>query len=309
MGSGDAEDGTARAGVLLRRLLAGAEGERLRATWRVLLAGLLVFQLTETASVRVASALGSRAPVVVGTVQATVFGVLLVGWARYVDRRPLAEYGFRSPPTWALDLVVGVCAVLVGWALWVGVGTALGWTTVAVPLSTPDGPVALGLVAALVAFGTNVWVQETVFRGLVLKNVAEGLRNRALDARRAILTAWLLTVAYFVLIHGATRPRVVVDLAVAGAVFGALYVHTGSLALPVGAHLGANFAGGAVFVPTQVAAERTAVFAVSGGVPGPELLNTGVPKVVAGYLLLLGWVRWRHGRIDVDLSIAEWVHR
>ncbi|PSP99438.1 hypothetical protein BRC89_04645 [Halobacteriales archaeon QS_4_70_19] len=309
MGGRDVGYGTARVRALLRRLLVGAERERLRATWRVLLAGLLVFQLTETASVRVAGVVGSRAPVVVGTVQAVVFGVLLVGWARYVDRRPLADYGFRSPPTWAFDLVVGVGAVLVAWTLWFGVGTALGWTTVTVSLSAPAGPVALGLAAALVAFGTNAWVQETVFRGLVLKNAAEGLASHTFDARRAVLAAWLLTVAYFVLIHGATRPRVVVDLAVAGAVFGALYVHTGSLALPVGAHLGANVVGGAVFVPSGIAGDRAAVFVVSGGVPGPELLNTGVPKVVLGYLLLLGWVRWRHGEVGIETAVATWTRR
>jgi hypothetical protein len=309
MGRGDAGNGTIHAGRLLRRLLLAPGGERLRATWRVLLAGLLVLPLTEAASVQVASAIGSRAPVVVGTVQAVLFGVLLVGWARYVDRRPLADYGFRSPPTWALDLVVGAGAALVAWALWFGVGTALGWTTVTVSLSAPEGPVALGLVAALVAFGTNVWVQETVFQRLVLKNTAEGLASRTLGARRAVLAAWLLTVAYFVAIHGATRPRFVVDLAVAGAVYGALYVHTGSLGLPVGVHLGANAVGGAVFVPMRIASDRAAVFTVSGGVPGVDILNTGFPKVVLAYLLLLGWVRWRHGEAGIETAVAEWMPR
>lgn len=301
--------GTGGVGARLRAVVQGRDDTRFRATWRVLLVGLLAFPLTEAVSVRVAGALGSRAPVVVGTVQAATFAVLLVAWARYVDRRALADYGFAAAPSWLADLLVGFGAVFAGFGLWFAVEAALGWSTVTVALSAPSQPVAVGLSAALVAFGLNAWVQETVFRGLVLQNVAEGVHARAVGARRAVLVAFGVVVVYFVVIHGVTRPRFVLDLAVAGAVFSALYVHTGSLALPVGAHVGANFVGGTVFLSPEVAADRAAVFVVSGGVPGVDLLNMAYPKMVVAYVLLLGWLRLRHGEVGVEADIAEWTER
>lgn len=309
MANGGRGYGTAAVGNRLRALLASPEEERLRATWRVLLAGLLILPLSETVSVWVASALGSRTMLVVGTMQATFFAVVLVCWARYVDRRRLADYGFAATPSWLLDLAVGFGAVLVAFALWFGFGSALGWTSVTVSLSAPRGSVAAGLATAFVALGLNVWVQETVFYGLVLKNAAEGFRGRGVAARRAVLAALCLAAAYFVFIHGETRPRFAFDLLVAGAAFGALYVHTGSLALPIGAHLGANFVGGRVFVPASAAGDRAAVFVVSGGVPGVEILDMGFTKVILAYLLLLGWLQWRRGEVGIETAIAEWTPR
>lgn len=230
--------------------------------------------MTEIVSVGLASALGSRTMLVVGTVQAACFG-----------------------------------AVLVAFVLWFGVGSALDWTTVTMSLSAPGVSMAAGLAAAFIALGLNVWVQETVFYGLVLKGAAEGLRGRGLAARCAVLAALCLAAAYFVLIHGETRPRHMFDLLVAGAVFGALYVHTGSLALPIGAHLSANFVGGRVFVPVSAAGDRVAVFAVSGGFPGFDLLNMGFPKVLLAYLVLLGWLQWRHGGVGIETAVAEWTPR
>jgi membrane protease YdiL (CAAX protease family) len=263
-----------------------------------------MFPLTETVSQLAAAALGLPTPAVIGTVQAACFAVVLVAWARYIDRRPLGEYGFAATPAWVLDLLVGFAAVLVAWVLWFGVGAALDWTTVKTSLSAPDGSLVLALGGLVVAYGLNAWVQETVFQGLVLKNVAEGLRNRGATARRAVLGALAVTAAYFAVIHGETSPRFLIDLTVAGAVYGALYVHTGSLALPVGAHLGANLVGGTVFAPASAVGDRVTVFVVSGGVPGPELLNLAFTRMVLAYLLLLGYLWLRHGEVGVETRIA-----
>jgi membrane protease YdiL (CAAX protease family) len=309
MGDGSAGYGTGAVVDRLRVVVEDPGEGRPRATWRVLIAGLVMFPLTETVSQLAAGARGLPTPAGIGTVQAACFAVVLVAWARYIDRRRLGEYGFAATPAWALDLLAGFAAVLIAWVLWFGVGAALDWTTVKTSPSTPDGSLVLALGGWVVAYGLNAWVQETVFQGLVLKNVAEGFRNRGVTARRAVLGALAVTAAYFAVIHGETSLRFLIDLTVAGAVYGALYVHTGSLALPVGAHLGANLVSGTVFAPASVVGDRVTVFVVSGGVPGPELLNLAFTRMVLAYLLLLGYLWLRHGEVGVETRIAAWTPR
>lgn len=291
----------------LRALVVGEDDPRLRALWRVLLATPLIL-VAGAISRTIAAALGVAGWMPVGLLQATAFAILLVAWARYIDRREVRDYGLSASPRWAVDAIVAFGAIVVAQSVWHGVGDTLGWTSVAVAGTPPDGSLAAGLAAAFVGIGVNVWVQETAFFGLVLRNAAEGLHARELSARHAVLGGWVVGAVYVAAIHGGTLQRP--GLFIAGAFFGLLYVHTGSLALPVGFHFGVNYTGGWVFAPASAAAERTTVFAVSEShALFSALSGPAIPQMAIGYLLVVGWLRLRGEPVGVVENIARWTPR
>lgn len=90
----------------------GTADPRPRAVYRILFPILL---LTIGLSALAASLAGVVVPagspratsmLVTGLFQATFVGALLVVWARYLDRRPIGDYGLSASPGWALDLAV-----------------------------------------------------------------------------------------------------------------------------------------------------------------------------------------------------------
>jgi|GEM_PF-1766157 len=292
-----------RLGLILR----GSNDSGVRATWRVLLAMPVLWVLTggilagnlQTAVGWIPSGQGPAAGLAQSVLHASFFLVVLAGWARYLDARPLSDYGVSATPAWLLDLAAGFGAVVVGFVVWLGLGTALGDVTVTTALSSPQGSLGLGLVVAAAALLLHAAVQQLVFFRVILGSAAEGLGSR--DLSRTWAFAGALAVVLFVAMHGSTAPLRVLDLVVAGCVFGLLALHTGELALGMGAHFGALFAGNAVFAPAATADSESAVFEVAGSLPG--LLGTvnqyGFPKMVVAYLALLAWVQWRRGEISV----------
>jgi membrane protease YdiL (CAAX protease family) len=291
----------------LQSVIQGDEDQRLRALWRVLLATQVIL-VTGAVSRVIAGGLGRSGWLVVGLLQAATFGVVLVAWARYVDRRPVSEYGMTASARWFLDVAVAFLAILFAQSVWYGMGDALGLTSVAVAGTPPEGTLVTGLATAFVAIGVNVWVQETAYFGLVLRNAAEGLHARELTARQAVFGGWVVGALYVVAVHSGSLQRP--GLFVAGAVYGLLYVHTGSLALPVGFHFGVNYTGGWVFAPASAAAERATVFAVTReGALYSTLSGPGIPQMVIAYLLLLGWLRYRGESVGIRADIARWTPR
>lgn len=283
----------------------GTEDPRLRATWRVLLAAVVV-RATGPLSGVVTAALGVPGMLPRGLAQAGVFAVLFVAWARYVDRRALADYGFEASPAWLGRIALVFAAVVASHVTWFGVGAGLGWTTFAVAPSF-----ALGVVPDLAAVGlalaVNVWVQQTTYQGLALRSAAEGAHARGLDAERAVVAGLAVSIAFFVLIHGVPPVRMP-TFAVAGALFGLLYVHTGDLSYPVGLHLGANFAGGWLFAPAGV--DRAALFVVDEALPFVGSVSGGrLPQLLVAYLLVVAWLRWKDGSVGVAPAVARWQGR
>lgn len=304
--------GVAAVVASLDRVARGDDG-RLRATWRVLLAWPVLW--FAAGSVGVAAA-GTRVPagatrparmLVVGLGLALAVALAWVAWARYVDRRPLAGYGFRPARSWPLDLVAGFAAVLVGFAAWLAVAARLDWVSVTVTPSGDGSSLAVGLAAVLVAILVNVWAQETVFHGIALRNGAEGLASRGVTQERAVVGAWVVALALFVLKHRPSTLEAAVPLIVGLGIFGLLYVHTGELALSIGVHAGVNYAGGTLVVPAAAAGDRLGLVAVGNSLSGlgGTLSGGAIPQLLVAYVLLLGWIRWRHGEVGVETDLAR----
>jgi hypothetical protein len=300
----------------VRRVVWGIEDPRIRAPYRILLPILLLtIVLTRVAVFFAGIVVPPGSPVVIsvlatGVFEAAFVGVLLVVWARYLDRRPIGDYGLSASPGWVLDLAVAFGAVLVGHAVWYAVGSALGWTDVTLVVSAGDTPFVVGLVALFVALGVNVWVQETVFVALPIRNAAEGLAAWGMTPRRAVLAGWVLAVLLFTSVHDQPGLATWVNHLVGLGTYALLYAHTGELSFPVGAHFGVNFSLNALFVTGSEKA-GLAVFEVTeslGGLAG-GLSGGRLPQILVAYLLLLAWFRWRHGTVSIRTDIAEWTPR
>jgi len=308
--------GTTAVAARLRRIVWGTEGPRIRAPYRVLLPLLLLTIVLTQLAVLLAGAvvpLGTSGVVVVlvtGLFQASFVAVMLVIWARYVDHRPVRDYGRAASPDWVLDLGVAFGAVLIGHAIWYTVGAALGWTDVTLSLSTGEMPLVVGLLAIFVAMGVNQWVQETVFVAIPIRNAAEGLAAWGVTPRRAILAAWAVATLLFTLSHTNPNLSTWINHLVGLGVYALLYVHTGELAFPVGVHFGVNYSANALFV-TGSGTGELALFEVTeslGGLVG-GLSGGRLPQILLAYLLLLTWVHWRSGTVSIRTDIAEWTPR
>lgn len=298
----------------LQSVVWGTNDSRVRAAWRVVLPWPVLWFLSGTIAVATAGALVPASlsqpatMLAFGLFQAGFFAAAWVAWARFLDRRPLANYGLAPSGAWLLDLLIGFVAVLIGFGAWLALGSALGWAEVMVSLGGPATSLVFVLAAVFVAIIVNVWVQETVFIGITVKNAAEGLASRGVVPSRAVVGAWAVAVLLFALKHRPSTGGRVLNLLLALGIFGLLYVHTGELALPIGVHTGVNYAGQSLFASPSVAANRPAVFEVTNTLQGlAGSLNDGaIPQLLLAYLLLLGWLRWRRGAVTIERGISRW---
>ena len=142
---------------------------RLRAGWRV----ALLVVASGVASIALAGpgrrALRRLLPVVYANVVEVVVLVLLIGiflWmaARWLDHRPIVDYGFHLSRAWWLDLGVGL---VLGVFLMAGVyalALAIGWVKVTGSLLSPPGQpfIAAILADVIVLVGIACW-EESFF--------------------------------------------------------------------------------------------------------------------------------------------------
>ncbi|HUE75185.1 MAG TPA: type II CAAX endopeptidase family protein, partial [Chloroflexota bacterium] len=249
---------------------------------------------------------------------ATLASVALA--ARFLDRRPLADFGLRFSPRWWEDFAFGLA---LGAILMTGVFLTqwtAGWIVVSDTLQTVDAsaPFALAILSPFVAFVCVGIYEELLTRGYWLRNLAEGLNAPALGARGAIIAAWVLSSVFFGLLHATNPGSTVVstfNLVIAGIFLGLGYVLTGQLAIPIGVHITWNFFQGNVygFPVSGIQPARATVISISQGGPdvwtgaefGPEAGLIGLAAIAVGSLLTLLWVRSRHGRVALETSLAR----
>jgi uncharacterized protein len=247
--------------------------------------------------------------------------VAVVLWlaARWLDRRRFADYGFHLGREWWLDLAFGLLLglVLVGGAYALLLGT--GWLRVTQTFLSPAGLpfVAAMLMDVLIVVGVAGW-EEMVFRGYLIKNLAEGLSGTVLGSRWATWVAVLVPAAFFGWLHASNANATVlsvVNIAIFGILFGVAYVLTGELALPLGLHFAWDFTQGFGFGRSPDPSALGAFLLVEEG-DADARLWTGWPSgfeggLVAtamfalGFVLILAWVRYRRGIIRVQPSVAR----
>jgi membrane protease YdiL (CAAX protease family) len=243
----------------------------------------------------------------IGLASGAVFGVAVV--ARTIDRRPLHDYGFRGGRAWWRDLLVGVILAIAVQAVVLGIELAAGWATVVNTTVAGSGGFIALLIVSIVLFAVVGFYEELVLRGVVLKNVAEGLAGRG--AVVAVTVAVLVSSLLFGVIHLANAGASVVSVAVIGFIaltVAVSYVLTGRLGFAIGFHTAWNTAIGVLFghpvsgitAPARIlAVDVTGPALWTGGGFGPE---AGLLGVAAGFLSFLGVVVYAR-IVEGDLRI------
>jgi membrane protease YdiL (CAAX protease family) len=194
---------------------------------------------------------------------------------------------------------------------------AFGWVQVA-GFFRPGGgiPFFPAILLPVVTFLLVGIYEEMMFRGYILKNLAEGLNLPQLGSRVALLLAYLVSSSVFGLMH-ALNPNAslvsTLNIILAGLFLGLGYVLTGELALPIGLHITWNFFQGNVFgFPVSgTNAGASLVDSVQAGPAlwtgaafGPEAGLVGVAAMLLGALLIALWVRMTRGQVGFKDDLA-----
>jgi membrane protease YdiL (CAAX protease family) len=225
--------------------------------------------------------------------------------ARYLDHRPLREYGYRLSRDWWQNLVVGTgLGVLI-----VAMTTVIAHSTDSLRVTSgtlvPDAALLGWLLVFFAAFVGVAFYEEFIYRGSFITNAVEGLTARDISRPVATAVAVVASTFAFALIHlpgaivaDANVGLVVVKTGLLGGLFGVAYLRTEELALPMGLHLGVNYALMNIFgigaaetpgVPSLLTVEHTATSLWSP--------SRGIPlfvAILAGYVIVLLWTRWRN---------------
>ena len=311
-------------GIGMKSIFWNHQEVRLRAGWRV----LLIVVASGVASTMLGGSgrrlLTGLLPEVYAALVESLALLLLVAailWlaARWLDRRKLADYGFHLGREWWLDmafgLVLGLVLVCGAYALLLGTG----WLRVTETFVSAEGLpfIAAMLADVLIVVGIAGW-EEMVFRGYLVKNVAEGLSGRILGARWGTVVAVLVPAAFFGWVHATNENATavsVVNIAIVGILFGIAYVLTGELALPLGLHFAWDFTQGFGFGRSPDPSELGTFLRVEEG-NAEARLWTGWPSgfeggLVAtatfslGLVLIVAWVRYRRGVVEVQPSLTR----
>ena len=290
------------------RLVYGDGRDRVRAVWRVLVpvfVGFLAFGVAGGIATSLGADRGTTMLVSFGGVTLVAAGLLAVS-ARYLDERPVSAYGYDLSRGWWLDLLVGtgVGALLVALTVLIARGAGSLRITGTVPAAGESQ--VPGLVFFLLAFVGVTFYEEFLFRGLFITNAVEGLSERGHSRLVATAVALLASTAGFALIHlpsalaqGADVALVAAQTGLLGGLLGTAYVLTDQLALPMGLHLGVNYAMMNVFgigaagyegIPTVLAVEVSAT--------GPWSPTHGLPILLATLVGFVPVIAWAYRRRD-----------
>jgi membrane protease YdiL (CAAX protease family) len=306
---------------IVKAIFWNAAQRRPRAGWR-LLVQLSLFLALVFAFAGILNAVG----------RTTVRGAVLAGgfylaaglglaWllARFIDRRPLGDYGFRLGSGWWLDFGFGL---VLGALLLSGIFLVeylAGWVTVrASPEAGSPLVLAAVLLASLLAYLAVGLNEEFTFRGYQLRNLAEGLAGPRVGPRLAVVLALCVSATAFGLTHLNNRNASAVSTAnivLGGLAFGLPYVLTGELAIPLGLHIAWNFCEGTVYgfpvsghapVRPMLVLEQGGPELWTGGQFGPEGGLLAVVGIVLACAVGLLWIAWRQGRLALDVRLATY---
>ncbi|HEV3303784.1 MAG TPA: type II CAAX endopeptidase family protein [Planctomycetaceae bacterium] len=296
---------------------------RIRAGWRIVVQ-LILFILVQIALGILGALLGKTTVSTVAVI--ALYPVLGAGmiWlvARYIDRRRVADYGFRLNSGWWTNFSFGV---VLGAALMTGIFLTERWECwiSVTPVSTTESGLAVGpaVLLSLLFYLTVAWMEEFTSRGYQLRNLSEGIVGRWLGPRAAIGVSLVVTSGVFGVLHVLNPNATTVsslNIMLAGILLALPYVLTGELAISIGLHLGWNFFQGTVYgfpVSGSQPSRRLLILEQSGpdlwtgGAFGPEGGLVGIVATLVGCVLVLGWVQFRYRRLTLDVALARYEPR
>jgi membrane protease YdiL (CAAX protease family) len=243
---------------------------------------------------------------------ATLISVWIAG--RFLDRRPLVDFGLRFNRSWWSDLGAGF---MIGASVITGIYLTMkvaGW--VEITGMTESYYVGMSFVANFIIVFLVILVmaanEELNGRGYWIRNISEGMSFGTSSRKRGVVYAVGFSSLLFGLAHVVEHATILstLNLVLGGAAYALVFVWTGQLALPLGFHVGWNFVQGCVFgfnvsgVPfgtTLLAVQQKGQELWTGGAEfGPEAGLLGVGGHLAGLLIMAAWIKMRQGSIGIQ---------
>jgi len=242
---------------------------KLRNGWWIVIFFLLLAAMVVPVTIHASSRQG-RVPV-----SWQVMMTLAATWGCLAFRRESLSALVGPAKSWLRGMPIGIALGVAIWSVTAGVLWVTGAATWRL------SPNAVSALQTGLGEGIAIAVaEELIFRGFVFRRLIDGI-----GARPAQLTM----AAYFLLNHwnnpGMTGPTKVIaatNIFLAGLLFGALYLRTGSLAIPIALHFALNFTQGNLLG-----------FGVSGH-DNPGLLSPTLNKAPA-------W--WTGGAFGLEASV------
>lgn len=232
---------------------------------------------------------GGWAATLVGGLATAVLALVAYRWVvRRTERRPVAELapeGARSALGAGLVLGTGMFVAVIASIAAFGGYHVDGW-------GSATG--ALGMLGLAVAAGVT---EELMFRGVLFRIIEE----RAGTWLALALSAALFGALHLVNPHATLWGALAIAIE-AGVMLGAAYVATRRLWLPIGLHIGWNFAAGGIFGADVSGADASSGLlhgvtsgpvALAGGVFGPE---ASVSAILAGAAMATVFLVLAHRR-------------
>ena len=231
---------------------------------------------------------------------ALVYLSLKVG-ARRVENRDFSIYGMTFSRTWIDQFLFG-CALAGGLITLIFAAEYLaGWIHIEgfFRVTNPQNVISVSLLFSLVKVVIVAIVEELIFRGLVLRVLAESFDGfLGMSAASGQTAALLFSALLFGAVHLTNPNSSWASTAVIffiGTFFGLAYIITGQLAAPIGLHLAWNLFQGVVYGFPVSGDKEPAVFLltrqsgnalVTGGSFGPEAGLLGIAAAILGILSL-----------------------
>ncbi|HET8900885.1 MAG TPA: CPBP family intramembrane glutamic endopeptidase [Holophagaceae bacterium] len=225
--------------------------------------------------------------------------MLLVSWVFVrLEREPFQSLGWKLNGRWGMELLLGT---LLGVGL-IGLA-ALGAVGSGAVSIVRSGQSATPMLSGAVFFLAVALFEEGLFRGYLFQRMTRGA---------GFVIAQVVMALFFGMVHwgnpgmsGATKLWATLDISLASVLLGFCWKRTGSLSLPIGVHLGWNWAQGPLLgfgvSGTDAGGFFKPVFAagkpewLSGGAFGLEASLTDV--IICALAILVIW-KWKGRSVE-----------
>jgi membrane protease YdiL (CAAX protease family) len=276
---------------ILERIFVSPNQSRLRAGWRLLIQTILFF-LFGIIVVVIAASLGiDIASIIFGNILnliATTASVYIA--RRWLDKMSFESLGLKLNQQALVDVLVGIGTAVVQMGLIFVAMLGLGWLRFEgfAWEFDPINVVVTGVLTFFIGFIIVGWNEELLSRGYHLQTIASATN---------LFWGVVISSAVFGLLHLANPGASWVSTAgifLAGIFFAYAYIRTKQLWLPIGLHIGWNFAEGVVFgfpvsgsdIYALTRIEVTGPEIWTGGAFGPEAGLIVLPALVIGAVLI-----------------------
>ena len=304
----------------IANIFLNAGQNRSRAGWRLSLQFVL-FTAVLVGNGIFTGIFGSKpVAVIIGSLIYLTAGLGIV-WlmARFVDKRPYADFGFHLDRHWWLDFGFGAALgafllTAIFLSMW-----AAGWVTITGGTITRDNiPFILAFLLNGIVYAIIAVNEELTFRGYQLKNLSEGFSGKRFGPRTAILLALLLSSAFFGFAHLGNENATAlstINIVIIGFALALPYLLTGELGLSIGLHLTWNLFEGSVYgfsvsgiVPTThlLSTQQNGPALWTGGAFGPESGLICILWTLFGCILMVWWVKWQRKQTGLYLPLATY---